>query len=556
MPTQENEQIKRQVCETGNKENTWKKYFYLENGVLVGEKFVKIENGIEIPCEEGPTTHSMSLPQNFENEEKINIVNTITGEVSCTLTKENIPQPKKIECVKIYNQTKNIGERHWLENGVDVHYEYFTVENNKEVICEPPKDEVRGAIFVPLPENISDFSSAKELSIFDSSTGEHLRTIQKPKIINVGNKSEIHFKEEDSKITEELILKVNELSSDEKEKLIESIQKTCEPVTTLEGKQISTSTIDQVAQTIGMILTNESEEIPSEFYDTVNSKEEFGISRVVADKVYNLPRLLENAQLVRQGDTSTYIIQAEVKDSYNNSIRLEHRLQATSEEEAKRIAHVVLKKLKGIQIKIWTACWKMANTKERLTFTCRLSELMKYCNPSREAHYNSAERLEFYEHLRSLENTKFVYTRNYKERNKDKVESYEIRLLEIHRRSGDKNEGTPQELTMTILNAPALQKQKTTFLGVGIKHKTLELHADDAMLANLIQTRKNQNMKAPYLKFERNSLMEIAGLSLTNKSKKAHANKLLLEKLARLQEKGVILNFPKRVNDIISLKVR
>ena len=198
----------------------------------------------------------------------------------------------------------------------------------------------------------------------------------------------------------------------------------------------------------------------------------------------------------------------------------------------------------------------MANTKGKLTFTCRLTDLMNCSNPLRKAHFNSTERLEFYEHLRSLENTKFVYTKSYKVRGKDKVESYEIRLLEIHRRSGDKNEETPQELTMTVLNVPALQKQKTTFVGVGVKNKTLELHADDTILASLIQTRKNQNMKSSCLKFERAYLMEISGLSRTNKINKTHANKLLGEKLDRLKEKGIILNSPKRINDVISLKVR
>ena len=299
-------------------------------------------------------------------------------------------------------------------------------------------------------------------------------------------------------------------------------------MTNLEGRQVFTSTIDQVAETIGNLI-HEIEEIPSDFYKTIDPKNEFGISRVVADKVYNLPRILENAMLVRQGETTTYIIQAEWKDSYGNPIRLEHRLQATSPQEAERIGEIVLKRLKGIQLKIWSACWKMAGTKSRLTFTCRLTDLMKYSNPLRNAHFNSAERLEFYEHLRSLENTKFVYTKSYKVRGKDKVESYEIRLLEIHRRSGDKNEETPQELTMTVLNAAALQKQKTTFVGVPVKNKTLELSVDDTMLAHIVQTRKSQNMKDPHLKFKRGDLMEIAGLSKTDKINSAHANKLLLD---------------------------
>lgn len=554
MSKEENENIKRQVCVMGDKENKWKKYLYLENGVLVGERLVKIENGIEIPCEEtGSANYTLTLHPNFENENKLNVLNNITGETSQIKV---IQQPQNVEFVKWYNETKNIGAINRLENGSHVSSQYFRVENNQEVICEPPEGDGK-FYFVPLPDGVPDFSSYNgEISMYDPSTNTIARTIPKAKIIQVDGKVEIKIKEDDSKVTEDLISKVNELSLDDKERLIESIQKTCEPVTTLEGKQVSISTIDQVTQTIGMILTNESDEIPIDFYKTIDPKEGFGISRVAEDKIYYLPRLLENAKLVRQGDTTTYIIQSEVKDSYNNSIRLEHRLQATSPQEAEKIARLVLKRLKGIQIKIWTACWKMANTKSRYTFNCRLSELMRYCNPLREAHFNSAERADFYEHLRSLENTKFVYTKSYKKKGKDKYDSYEIRLLEIHRHSGYKDEEAPQEITMTILNTLALQKEKTTFVGVEIKNRTLELHADDAMLANFIQTRKNQKMDGSHLKLERDSLMEIAGLSLTNKTKKAHANKLLLEKLGRLKEKGIILSFPKRISDSISLKVR
>ena len=527
---QENDNIKRQICVMGDKENTWKKYVYLENGVPVGEKFVKIENGIEVPCEQtDPTTHMLILPPNIENEDSVKVQNTETGEINQV---KIFKEPIKVEYLKIFNETRNIGTIARLENGIQVSCQCYKIENGQEVICAFPEGE--RPCFIPLPNGAPDFSSySGDLPMYDISTGEIVDNLKKASFIEINKETEIKIKEPHNELSKDLITKINELSNNEKEQLIENIHKTCEPVTTLEGRQIFTSTIDQVAETIGNLI-HEIEEIPSDFYKTVDSKEEFGISRVVADKIYNLPRILENAHLVRQGETTTYIIQAEGRDSYGNSIRLEHRLQATSPQEAAKIAQIVLKRLKGIQLKIWVACWKMANTKEKLTFSCRLTDLMKYSNPLRNAHFNSAEKLEFYEHLRSLENTKFVYTKSYKVRGKDKVESYEIRLLEIHRRSGDKNEETPQELTMTVLNAPALQKQKTTFVGVGVKNKTLELHADDSMLASIIQTRKNQNMKAFHLKFERGSLMELAGLSKTNETKKDRANKLLLEKLLRL----------------------
>lgn len=340
----------------------------------------------------------------------------------------------------------------------------------------------------------------------------------------------------------------------EKQKIKEAITENLKQNQLSDGRQIIT--IQQVSKTIELILENEIKEIPEAFYKKINSQEEFAIDRVVADKMYNLPRLLENPVLIHQGEM-TYIIQAEIKDSYGNSLKLEHRLLSTSPEEADKIARLVLKRLKGIQIKIWMACWKMANSKGRYTYTCRLSELMHYCNPLREAHYNSEERLEFYEHLRSLENTKFVFTKSIpKTSKKNKSESFELRLLEIHRHSGYEGDKYPEEITMTILNTVAFQKQKTCFVGVGIKNRTMELHADDALLSSIIQTRKNQQMKANHLKFERDSLMNIAGLEKTNKGNSTQANKQLLGKLERLKAKGIIIDHPKRIKNLISLKVR
>ena len=76
---------------------------------------------------------------------------------------------------------------------------------------------------------------------------------------------------------------------------------------------------------------------------------------------------------------------------------------------------------------------------------------MNECHPDRdkEVYFNSSEKKEFYEHLRMLENTKLSYTNTFKVRGKEKYESYEIRMLEIHKHSGDKDE-TPINITMTV----------------------------------------------------------------------------------------------------------
>jgi hypothetical protein len=93
-------------------------------------------------------------------------------------------------------------------------------------------------------------------------------------------------------------------------------------------------------------------------------------------------------------------------------------------------------------------------------------------------------------------------------------------------------------------------------VGAGYKHRTLELHADDVLFAQEIQTRKNQMQNAKQLNFDREYLIKLAGLVKTDKAKKAEANKLLIEKLQRLKDKGILKDYPKRINNSISLTVR
>ncbi len=196
------------------KENKWKKYLYLENGVLVEEKLVKIENGIEISYEENsPTICTLTLPKNFENEEKIKIVNTITGEISQIKV---IQQPQNIEFVKLYNETENIGTINRLENGLDVGCQYFKVENKQEVICEPPED--CKPYFIPRPAGAPDFSSFNgKLSMYDNEG--NLQKIPKRIIAPLDEKTGIALQHDDESKIKEMLEKISSLSDEDKKRL-------------------------------------------------------------------------------------------------------------------------------------------------------------------------------------------------------------------------------------------------------------------------------------------------------------------------------------------------
>jgi hypothetical protein len=464
-----------------------------------------------------------------------------------------------VHYLKIYNETKNIGEIHRLENGVDVSYRYFKIENNKEVIIDSPEGDERHYYAMPPAGSRESISVQNEISIYKIGSEELFVNIPKLQTIPIGQNHDLVLEKADHEITTQVASNFNKLTHNEKKEVISSVEQISHPLITLEGKKQSTASIDEVQQAIEAILARKPTSIEEGFYKTIDSKEEFGISRFVADRVYHMPKLLKNIELKRQKGTNTYILQSEQKDSSGSSIRLEHRLLASCPEEATKISEIVVKRLQGVQNKIWMAAWQLANQLERFSYTCELTKLMKLCYPERVADFNSAEKIEFYEHLRGLENTKIIFKRKKPSRSKSKLREeyieYEIRLLEIHGKIVA-HDSYPNEITLTILNSAAFQNEKTAFLGAAIKNKTLELHSDDLSLALWVQTRKSQRMNENFIKLERDSLYRLAGLQKTSETNRSHANKLLLVKLRRLWDKGIIISMPEKIEKIVVLRIR
>lgn len=464
-----------------------------------------------------------------------------------------------VQYLKVYNETKNIGEIHRLENGVDVSYRYFKIENNKEIIIDPPEGDERHYFATFSPESNETFSIQDEISVYKIGTEELFTTIPKLQTIPIGQSQDLVLGKADQKAVGQVESSLHKLTACEKKEVISSIESTSHPLITLEGKKQSTASIDEVQQAIEAILARKSVSIEEGFYKSVDPKEEFGISRFVADRLYHMPQLLKNIELKRQKGTNVYILQSEQKDSSGSSIRLEHRLLASCPEEATKISEVIVKRLQGVQNKIWMAAWQLANQLARFTYTCELTKLMKLCYPERNANFSSTEKIEFYEHLRGLENTKIIFKRKKSARSKSKLKEeyieYEIRLLEIHGKIVA-HDSYPNEIALTILNSAAFQKEKTAFLGAAIKNKTLELHSDDAALALWVQTRKSQLMNQNFIKLERDSLYKLAGLQKTSATNRSHANKLLRVKLRRLFDKGIITSVPQQIKKIVTLQIR
>jgi hypothetical protein len=319
----------------------------------------------------------------------------------------------------------------------------------------------------------------------------------------------------------------------------------------------------EISEAVETILSENIEQIHPTFYRNIDPSQEFGVSRFVADRVYHLPKLLENISLTFIQD-STYLVYAESKDPNGNSIRLEHRFKATNEEEAKKLYDKINYQLTGVQLKIWLACWRLGDELRRYIYTCQLIDLMKIVYPEREKYFSVSEKTEFYEHLKSLEQTKFVFSKpkhsankpqNGSSKKKDLYQTFEIPLLQIISRLGGEEDKYPQQITLSIMNLFP-HPGKMAFLGTPFKRKTLELHADDTQLATWIQTRKAQRPDEIYLTIERDYLIKLASLQRSNAANKAAANQKLIRKLQRLANKGIIIEAPEKITKEVQLRVR
>jgi hypothetical protein len=316
--------------------------------------------------------------------------------------------------------------------------------------------------------------------------------------------------------------------------------------------------IDLVTKAVEEILA-EKTFIPSSFFKNINPSEEFGIERFVLDRIYHLPALIEEIQLSHLGGTK-YVAQSEKRDSSCNSVRFEHRFQATSDEEAEKLFNNMATKQVGIWQKIWFACWLLGNKKGQFTYSCSLTELMHTAYPQRDGYFAVNEKIEFYEHLKSIEQTRFVFSKIIKkpQRKKDPTLSYIIPLISITQeiRENDKDK-YPEQLTVSLRPfEPDPQNEKIYHVGAAIKTKTLELHADDTQLAGWIQTRKGQRPEEQFITVDRDFLIKLAGLQKTDISNKTVANKCLVTKLKRLQEKGILTESPQAIEKNLRLRVR
>lgn len=462
---------------------------------------------------------------------------------------ENEHQPS-IKIAKAYNSQKGVGAQFTFVDNQLVKTDYFKIENGHEIPCAQPENCNQYSLLI----NLDNPEKQLVLEVKDSKTGETVSTLDKLEKLNVIEDFDIIIRSAEAARWKEVVAPVETLCKEDREKFKKSIKFT----TASENKQPQTLNIVLVAKAVEDIL---SEKIPisSSLFRNINPSEEFGIERFVLDRIYYLPELIESIQLFHLGGMK-YVAQSEKRDPCGNSVRFEHRFQSTCEEEAAKLFNNMRAKQAGIWQKIWFACWLLGNKKGQFTYSCNLSELMHTAYPLRDGYFAVGEKIEFYEHLKSIEQTRFVFSKSMKRRKRKKEQtcSYILPLIaitqEIREYEGDRY---PERLTISLRTFdPEPLNEKIYHVGAAIKNKTLELHADDTQLASWIQTRKAQMLNAEFLTLRRDFLIKLAGLTGTDLQNRTVANKRLMVKLQHLQEKGILKEIPHSVNGVVPLRIR
>ena len=341
-------------------------------------------------------------------------------------------------------------------------------------------------------------------------------------------------------------------------KKIKSIQKTCEPIITLDGKSVVDITEEDLQKLFPINM-------PATIYNNVDTTTEFGVARFMADQVYHLSSLLNVASIEYYGEVN-FGISASKLISNDKQLGFSYRFTATDSEEAKKIAAHIKQQLNGIMRRIWLAAWSVGDEIKKHTFSISLLKLMKACYPERTTNFSGSEIEDFYQTLKSMKPAEFILSRKYKSKQKGKqkylVAKFIISFLQVHFELGEENK-TPNEVVISLYNVTPLppKEEKTRYVGVPIKKGTLNLNSKDTALALWLQTRINQkegggskkkNVNSEH--FSRSQLIEESNLQKTDASNPRMANKQLREKLQRCKDEGIISEYPLKITQMVLLR--
>lgn len=290
--------------------------------------------------------------------------------------------------------------------------------------------------------------------------------------------------------------------------------------------------------------------VKRKLFKGVDDEVEFGVSRLISDRVYHLPKLLEKLGL-KSEQANSYKLHSQATTSVG-SVGLEYFFEASNDDEAKNVAAIFKRKIFGVGERLWLASWDIANEAGSWLFEVDTYDLYRKCHPERKAEPNGEERNEFFNLIRLLERTKFNFTRKNK---KQSSVTYELPIIQIFSFEGSSNSsGWPRRLKLQVL-PPSAVADEMAHVGAHFHRKTLHLDHSDIHLASMLQTRRSQCKNADCVMFSLEDLIKGSGLQNTYEAKPNRAIKLLGDKLERFKKEGIIKSYPSKLTSKLKDKI-
>ena len=234
-----------------------------------------------------------------------------------------------IKIGRAYYENRTKFAEYTFVNNILVSTKYFKIEGDGAIPCEPPIEDKKFTMTLDLDNLDTQYA----LETRDESTGEIVDIMDKVEKLPIVDDVVLMIRSADKENWEKTIEPIEGFSDKEREK----IKKTVFPERQEDGTVTPTMVqMDEVKRAVEVILSEQNSQISPQFYRNIDLSQEFGVSRFLADRMAYLTRLLGETILTNIQD-STYLVSAEIKDSGGNSIKLEHRFKATTDEEATKL---------------------------------------------------------------------------------------------------------------------------------------------------------------------------------------------------------------------------
>ena len=276
----------------------------------------------------------------------------------------------------------------------------------------------------------------------------------------------------------------------------------------------------------------------------------FGFVKALADRLYYLPNLIENAGVYppKEG-SSTYKIKSTFKTGNMGEIGLEHNIRLNKEnktvsssfdDQLRKSFDSFTLVMKGEALKIYLAYQAYAYSKGSffVGLTPMIDIMKLTLKKPRKGSFSSSEKCRFFDLSELLEETYITITLAI---NGEEV-THKQQLLRLGPSTGSKTRGYPDKISYRVLDTETFSPDNLERL-TEISKTILSLPFEDVLLALSFEIRKKQREGAQFMTYGSDAITKRGGTSATHTANPRQEKVRREEKLKRIQKAGIIEDF-------------